>query len=124
MSDTFDVSNIISILGDKETGIIGFYLSMSLFLFLCFLQCSHLVLIKDNALLFHFGRQCFQAFLEGLHIVPQPNGAYSARRNKNAFLPQFIGYTHLPQCRIVYRHPYHSLLDVFFHTVLYDRLTA
>src|SRR5574344_2061113 len=53
VSDTFDVSHIISILCDKKTGIIGFYLSMSLFLFLCLLQCRHLVLVEDYAFLFH-----------------------------------------------------------------------
>ena len=70
VSHTFDISYIISVLGNKKTGIISFYLSMSLLFFFCFLQCRHLVLVEDNALLFHFGRQCFQAFLEGLHIVP------------------------------------------------------
>ena len=61
---------------------------------------------------------------KGFHIMPQPNGAYSTRRNKNTLLTQLIGYTDLPQRRIVYCHSYYSLLNVFFHTVLYDRLTA
>ncbi len=35
--DPFDVSYIISVLGNKKTGIIGLYLSMSLLLFFCLL---------------------------------------------------------------------------------------
>ena len=53
VSDTFDVAHIISILCDKKTGIIGFYLSMSLFLFLCLLQCRNMVLVEDYAFLLH-----------------------------------------------------------------------
>ncbi len=54
--------------------------------------------------------------------MSQPNRAYSARRNKNTFFTQFIRYTNLSQCRIIYRQLYYGLLDVFFNTVLYDRL--
>ncbi len=55
MSDTFDVPHIISILGDKKTGIVGLYLTTSLLFFFGFLQCRHLVLVEDYTLLLYFG---------------------------------------------------------------------
>ncbi len=56
--------------------------------------------------------------------MPPPNGAHSAWQNKNTLLAKFIGYTNLAQCRIVYRHLYDGLLNMFFHTVLDDRHTT
>lgn len=124
MSDAFDASRIISGWGGKKTGIIGFYLSMSRLLFLCFLQCRRLVFVEDYTFLSSFADNAFWGFWKGRHIVPQPNGANYARWKKNVFITMLFGYTDLTQCLIGCRHLHGCILDVLLNSIIYDRVAA
>ena len=69
-----------------------------------------------------FGRKCLQAFLEGLHVMPEPDGAHSSGRYEYAFLAQLVGYAYLSKSRVIYGHLHYSLLYALLHAVLYHRL--
>lgn len=84
--DAFDIPYIIGVLRHQEAGIIGLYFTVGLFLCLGLLKCGHLVLVKHNAFLLHFGGESLQAFLEGLHVMPEPDGAHSSGGYEYAFL--------------------------------------
>ena len=119
---TFDIPYIIGVLRHKEAWIISLYFPVCLFLRLGFFQRGHLVLVKHDAFLLHLGRKCLQAFLEGLHVMPEPDGAHSSGRYEYAFLAQLVGYAYLSQSRVVYGHLHYSLLYALLHAVLYHRL--
>lgn len=113
---------IIGVLRHKEAWIISLYFPVCLFLRLGFFQRGHLVLVKHDAFLLHLGRKCLQAFLEGLHVMPEPDGAHSSGRYEYAFLVQLVGYAYLSQSRVGYGHLHYSLLYALLHAVLYHRL--
>lgn len=123
MPNTFDVSHVISVLDNRKTGVISFYLSMSLLLFFRLFQCRPRFSSRIIPSCSSFADNVFRRFRKVFHIVPQPDGLYSIRRNKNAFLPRFH-WIHRPVPMLDCQLPlYDGLIDVLFHTALHDRLT-
>jgi hypothetical protein len=52
-------------------------LAVCLLLLFGLLQRTHLILSQNDSFLCHLRRQSFQAVLEGLQIVPQPDRAHA-----------------------------------------------
>ena len=96
---------------------VGLYLAARLVIMLFAFQRLYLGFREHDAV---FGRLFFQgaqALLHGSQAVAQPDGAYTGRRNKHTFFPQFVAGPDLPMRRASYCKVYYRQFRGLFHTV-------
>ena len=94
---------------------LAFERAVSFFFGLGFFQCGKLRFGEHQTVLGALGLQRLQALFHRLQIMPQPDTAYTGRRNAQAPLGKLIGDAHLSKGR---------LLELIWRTIFQTRSEA